>query len=237
MLALPIFVYVLFIVTVAFTLYLWNVITRKSVAALIVMSIWLIIQGIISLAGFYTDTAAEPPHFPALILPPVIFIGLLFISRRGRLWIDSCNNREIYLVHLVRIPVELVLYFLFLNKTVPELMTFSGSNFDILSGITAPVIYYFGVVKQQLPKALMLLWNLVCIALLSNIVYHAILSAPLPFQKFGFEQPNIAVLYFPFTWLPAFIVPFVLFAHLAAIRNLISRSQSQKSAPGTIIPN
>ncbi len=233
--ALPLYVYVLFIATVVFTLFLWTVVTRRSVTALIVVSLWLIIQGIISLSGFYTETAANPPHFPALILPPLFIIVLLLSSRWGRNWIDGWNNREIYLVHLVRVPVELVLNLLFLNKTVPELMTFSGTNFDILSGLTAPVIYYFGVVKKQLPGIIMLLWNLVCIALLGNIVYHAVFSAPLPIQKFGFDQPNIALLYFPFTWLPAFIVPFVLFAHLVAIRNLVYRSQTQMSIPGTFI--
>jgi hypothetical protein len=38
---------------------------------------------------------------------------------------------------------------------------------------------------------------------------------------FAFDQPNIAVLYFPFNWLPSCIVPLVLLSHLAAIRQLL----------------
>jgi hypothetical protein len=235
MLALPLYIYLAFFATVVLSVYLWTIVTKKSYAGVFLVLCWLTIQGVVSLSGFYLNTTANPPRFPALILIPLIVIALLFGTRRGREWIDSGDSRKIYLVHLVRIPVELLLYSLFINKAVPELMTFSGSNYDVLSGITAPVIYYFGVVKQQLPKIVLLIWNLICIGLLVNVVYHAIFAAPLPFQKFGFEQPNIAVLYFPFTWLPAFIVPFVLYAHLVAIRQLVPGEHNQVATSNSIV--
>jgi hypothetical protein len=118
--------------------------------------------------------------------------------------------------------VEIVLFFLFTYKTVPELMTFEGRNFDILSGITAPVIFYFAFIRQQLNRQILLIWNFICLGLLVNIVTNAILSAPFPFQQFAFDQPNIAVLYFPFIWLPCCVVPLVLLSHLAAIRQLLN---------------
>jgi len=95
---------------------------------------------------------------------------------------------------------------------------------DILAGITAPIVGFFGVSKSKMGKTSLLVWNFVCLGLLLNIVINAILSAPSPFQQFGFDQPNVAILNFPFSWLPAFIVPLVLFAHLAAIRKLFNHS-------------
>jgi hypothetical protein len=59
------------------------------------------------------------------------------------------------------------------------------------------------------------IWNWICLALLLNIVVRAVLSAPSPIQQFAFDQPNIAILHFPFVFLPGFIVPAVLFCHLA----------------------
>ncbi|MDB6080057.1 MAG: putative transrane protein of unknown function, partial [Akkermansiaceae bacterium] len=47
-----------------------------------------------------------------------------------------------------------------------------------------------------------------------------LLSAPFPFQRLALDQPNVAILSFPFIWLPTFIVPVVLFTHLASIRQL-----------------
>jgi hypothetical protein len=102
-------------------------------------------------------------------------------------------------------------------------MTFEGRNFDILSGITAPFIYYFGFIKNKLDKKIILAWNFLCLGLLINIVGIALLSAPFPFQKFAFSQPNIALAYFPFVWLPCCIVPLVLFSHLVTIRQLIMK--------------
>jgi hypothetical protein len=80
-------------------------------------------------------------------------------------------------------------------------------------------------VKKNIKGRLILIWNILCLGLLINILANALLSAPFPFQQFAFDQPNIAILYFPFNLLPTFVVPLVLLAHLAAIRQLISGHQ------------
>jgi len=139
------------------------------------------------------------------------------------MFIDNMDVKMLTLLHAIRIPVELILFGLFINKTIPEAMTFEGRNFDILSGLTAPFIYYFGFVKKTLDKKIILAWNFICLALLINIVATAILSAPFTFQKLAFDQPNIAILYFPFVWLPCCIVPIVFLSHLASIRQLHKR--------------
>ena len=129
------------------------------------------------------------------------------------------------LLHTIRILVELVLFWLFLHKFAPQIMTFEGRNFDIISGLTAPFIFYFGFIKRTLPNKILLLWNFISIGLLINIVTIAVLSAPFSFQKLAFDQPNIALMYFPFIWLPCCIVPVVLFSHLAAMRQLLSTTR------------
>lgn len=184
--------------------------------------LWLIIQSAVGLSGFYTVSTGTPPRFSLLLMPPVILIIILFSTRKGRAFIDSFNVKTLTLMHIVRIPVELTLYWLFIHKTVPEVMTFEGRNFDILCGITAPIIYYFGYVKNRLHRNVLLAWNIICLLLLANIVVTALLSGPFKFQKLGFEQPNVALFYFPFIWLPCFVVPAVLFAHITGIWKLIN---------------
>jgi len=132
--------------------------------------------------------------------------------------------RKLTLLHIVRVPVEITLYWLATEKAVPELMTFAGRNFDIVSGITVPIIYvscFNGSLVKN--RGLLLTWNFICLGLLLNIVINAVLSAPFIFQQFAPDQPNIAVLYFPFVWLPSFIVMVVLLSHLVAIRRLLKR--------------
>ncbi len=190
---------------------------------MVVLLLWLTVQAILSFLGVYTEYPESIP--PKIILfgviPALITIALIFWTRKGRSFIDRLSMQMLTYVHIIRIPVELVLYGLFLNGAVPELMTFEGRNFDILAGITAPLVGFFGVGRSMMGKLSLLCWNFICLGLLFNIVINAVLSTPSPFQQFGFEQPNIAILNFPFSWLPTFIVPLVLFAHLAAIRILI----------------
>ena len=218
---LPIYIYAVFILTKLLALWLFYKATNYSRTAIFILFLWLGIQALVSLTGFYTVTRGIPPRFGLLLIPPIIFVIVSFFLSRGRQFIDGLDVKTLTLLHIVRIPVELTLYWLFLHKAVPQVMTFEGRNLDILCGITAPFIYYFGYIKNALSRNVLLAWNIICLLLLANIVVTAVLSAPFPIQKFGFEQPNIALFYFPFSWLPCFIVPAALFAHLVAIRRLI----------------
>jgi hypothetical protein len=186
----------------------------------------LVLQTFIGLSGFYTVTDSIPPRFMLLVLPPMLFIIGLFATKKGRQYIDGLDAKTLTILHTIRIPVEMVLFWLFVNKSVPELMTFEGRNFDILSGLTAPIIFYFGFVTKQLDRKAILIWNFICMGLLVNIVVIAIFSAPFPFQRFAFDQPNIAVLYFPFNWLPSCVVPLVLLSHLVILRQLFDTRRS-----------
>lgn len=219
---LPAYISVVFGLTTFLTVGLFYRATNNSKATIVILLFWLALQTFIALSGFYTVTDTIPPRFLLLVLPPILFIIGLFTTSIGRQFIDSLDVKRLTFLHIIRIPVEIVLFWLFVNKTIPELMTFEGRNFDILSGLTAPFIFYFGFIKKQLDSRIILIWNFICLGLLINIVANAVLSAPFPFQKFAFDQPNIAVLYFPFNWLPSCVVPLVLFSHLVTIRQLIN---------------
>jgi len=224
---LPLYVPIIFGLTTLLTVFIFYKASNNSIATLLILLGWLLLQAFVTLSGFYTYVRSTPPRFILLGLPALITIALLFIIPKGRKYIDSLNPATLTLLHTIRVAVELVLFWLYINKTIPQLMTFEGRNFDIISGLTAPLVFYFGFIQKKLSRSVMLVWNVICIGLLINIVVNAILSVPFTFQQFGFEQPNIAVLYFPFTWLPCCVVPLVLFAHLATIRHLLKRKPGQ----------
>jgi len=231
---LPIYIASLFALTTIATLLLFTWTIRnsnteqtrnKATPICIAFILWLLLQAVLTLNNSYNlDTTSFPPKIILTgILPAIITIIIAFSTQKGRQFIDSLPLKNLTYLNIVRIPVEIVLYWLFLNKTIPELMTFEGRNFDILAGITAPIIAYFGLTKTTLSRQTILLWNFICLSLLLNIVINALLSAPSPIQKFAFDQPNIAILNFPFSWLPTFIVPIVLFGHLTSIRQLFKQ--------------
>ena len=178
---IPNYLNIFFGLTTLFTIGIFYWAANHSKFTLIILLSWMILQFIIGTTGFYTITEGIPPRFLLLVLPPFIFIGVLFSTTNGRLFIDGLNLRILTMLHIVRIPVELVLYGLYVYKAVPELMTFEGRNYDIVSGLTVPIIYYLGFVKKRFNTRLLLIWNFICLGLLFNIVVHAVLSAPFPF--------------------------------------------------------
>jgi len=218
---LPIYISLVFGLTTLITLALFYIASRNSRNSLIILTVWLILQSIIGLTGYYTETDTFPPRLFAIVLPPMLAILVLFNNSKGKQFLDKFDVKILTILHIVRIPVEIVLYWLFVHQTVPELMTFEGRNLDIISGLTAPIIYYFGYIKKQISNKVILMWNFICLILLFNIVINAALSAPFQFQQFALDQPNIAVLHFPFNLLPGFVVPIVLFSHLVCIRQLL----------------
>lgn len=233
---LPVYLPIFFSLTTILTLILfhWTIsgssasIQGKAGLITTLLSLWLVLQASLAINELYSaDTNSIPPKIMLLgILPMLLVILFLFISRKGRIFIDSLPLERVTHLNIIRIPVEIVLYLLFLNKVVPEMMTFEGRNFDILAGITAPLIAIYGIKKGILGSRIILTWNFICLALLINIIIIALFSSITPFQKFAFEQPNIALPNFPFVWLPTFIVPIVLFGHLVSIRQLLIKIRS-----------
>jgi hypothetical protein len=223
---LPLYIPVVFIAATILTLFFFYKATGNKKAVLYFSLLWLGLQAAIGLSGFYLATDVMPPRFGLLIIPPFLFIGLCLLTKKGQAFVSSFQAKWLTLLHIVRIPVEVVLFWLFIEKYIPELMTFEGRNLDVLSGISAPLVFYFGYVQKKWGRKTLLAWNFICLALLFNIVINAMLSAPFPFQQFAFDQPNVGVLYFPFVWLPGFIVPVVLLSHLVSIRLLLKSKEA-----------
>jgi hypothetical protein len=221
----PLIIPILFGIIVLLLLFGWWRATNGQRGFLYVAVAWVVVQSILGLRGFYT-VADGPPRILLLTMPPMLLMLILFANKAGRRFIDALDLRTLTLLHGLRIFVEGILYALFLYKVVPRQLTFEGGNLDILSGLSAPVVYYFAFNGNMVRRWLLLGWNLVCLGLLLNVVVRAVLLI-LGAQPGGSpDQPQIAVQYFPYMLLPGFIVPLVLFAHMAALRATLVRRLS-----------
>jgi hypothetical protein len=224
---LPLYIPVIFILTTALTVFIFLKAHHKAAKSFLFLAGWLLLQALLALNGFYLSASQGVPTFFLLIIPPVLVITILFLVKSGRSFIDQLDIKMLTLIHIIRVPVELVLYGLFANNLVPKAMTFEGRNLDILAGLSAPLVYYWGFVKNRISVRFILIWNMICLGLLLNIIIIAILSLPLPFRQFGQDLPEMALVYFPFIWLPCCIVPIILFSHLAAIRQLVGQGENK----------
>lgn len=232
---LPLYISGTFVLTVLAAILLFTKASSTRWLILVLLG-WLVLTGVLTWMGFFQVTDTQPPRFLVVVLPPLLCCIVLFSTPKGRAWLDTFDLKTLTLLQTMRIPVEIVLYWLFLYQLTPELMTFEGRNMDILSGITAPVVYYIAFVRNKWRHELLLVWNIITFCILLFTVSNGILSAPSPIQQFAFEQPNVAVLLFPFIWLPAVVVPIAYYAHLISIRQLWKEVFKPKPSSTLITP-
>jgi hypothetical protein len=222
--SLPAYVSIVFILTtfatVGFLLQTAKAAGMQSLPTrilLFVLPLWIVFQAVLAIGGFYQDSASRPPRILVLgVLPSLAFIGLYFIFFRVS-FIERLPLKLLTILHVIRIPVEIVLLWLFIGNQVPQMMTFEGRYFDILSGILAPIVYFLVFRGGALRGWILIVYNILGLILLANIVSIAVMSLPSPLQQMAFDQPNRAVLFFPYISLPTIVVPIVLFSHIAAL--------------------
>jgi hypothetical protein len=215
------------ILTVVFYLYAVREKTRQNAFLLITAGVLVFLLGIhasLAFNGFYL-VKTVPSRFFLALFPTILILLILWFSF-ARHEFSTKSLRILTLLSVIRLPVEIILLELYRAGQVPQLMTFEGRNLDILSGLTAPVIAWLGFRGDRANRPLLIGWNLLALGLLLNILINAILSLETPFQQFAFDQPNRGVLYFPFIWLPAIIVPIVFVSHIISLWSLVKNSES-----------
>jgi len=217
---LPNWITLLFIATTITTIGFFHFSNNKPKILTLLIVIWSALQAALAYKGFYQNIEAIPPRFGLILIPTTLLIIYSLLPKQRNYILERRNTKVSTFLHVIRLPMEIVLLQLFIHKMIPELMTFEGRNFDIIMGITAPIIGFL-YLKKWLSKKGLLVWNIIGLCLILFILLNGLLSAELPFQQFGFEQPNKALAYFPFVLLPATVVPIVIWTHLTDIIKLI----------------
>jgi hypothetical protein len=226
----PAYVSVVFILTtfasVAFLIQAIKAVGVRSLPSQILiflLPLWILFTAVLALGGFYADPGSWPPRIVLFAVFPTLLTILCYFVFFRKTFIERLPLSLLTLLHVVRIPVEIVLLWLFLAGTIPQSMTFEGRNFDIVSGLLAPVVWFLALRRGVETRWLLVPYNLLGLGLLFNIVSIAVRAMPSPAFDPASGQPNLAVAYFPYIWLPAIVVPIVLFSHLAALWKLFAK--------------
>jgi hypothetical protein len=117
-----------------------------------------------------------------------------------------------------RLPLELAMHAMYERGIMPLEMSYSGRNFDIVTGASAIIVALL-VAAGRGGRRLVLSWNVLGLVLLGNVVTVAILGTP-AIRYFGDDHLNVWVTYAPFVWLPAIMVLAALAGHLVIFRAL-----------------
>lgn len=189
------------------------------------LACWLAFTAILALTGFFQDFTSFPPRVALAVMPP--FLAVVFIAWRTPTSLFAGPMRLFVSFQVFRILMEMVLYALYYAAVLPEQMTWDGRNFDVLVGITAPIVSLICLRSGKEMRGVMIGWNIVSICLLVNIMIVGLLSAPTPFRVFTEGPANSVVALWPWIWLPSFVVPMALAGHVLSLRQLFHRPSSR----------
>ena len=184
---------------------------------------WLAVTGVLGYTTTLHDLSQRPPRLLALV--GVAFVGTYFASYFPAVskLIESPGLVWLIGLQVFRVGVEIFLYLGYRAGFVPVQMTLEGRNWDVLTGLTALPIAWL-VAKGRAPKWLIYAWNTMGLALLLNVMTVAVLSMPTPLRHFQNEPANTFVAYFPYVWLPTYLVPVAWMSHLLIFRAAKARA-------------
>lgn len=187
---------------------------RVSVAALG----WLLVTALAAGSGVLRRFDATPPPVVGLVVA-VAALGIAVpCSPLGTLLARGLPLWALVGSQVFRFPLELLMHRAYVEGVMPVQMSYSGWNGDILTGITAGLLGWW-LARGRVPRAVVVAWNVLGLALLVNVVTIAIVSTPV-FRWFGDDRLNTFVAYPPFVWLPAVLVTAALMGHILVWRKL-----------------
>lgn len=185
-------------------------------------AVWLALWFAVASTGVLRSFDARPPPFMIVFVATFgmgLFLGLSGVGGRLAaglpLWI-------LIGVQGMRLPLEWVMHQAAGRGVMPVQMSWSGWNFDVVTGTLALVVAALAS-QGRAPRALIAAWTALSFITLFTIAGIALVSTPL-FHAFGSapENLNTWVADPPYVWLPTVMVAFALAGQIMVVRKLRS---------------
>lgn len=187
--------------------------THQSLTVIVRFNFFIILFSALVFFGIVREHIM--PLVPILFASTMLLTIVFALSQAGAKMANQLSFTALLGFQAFRLPLELILHHWAKLKTIPETMTWTGQNYDLITGIIALVA--LPALKRSLP----LVWfvQITGFVLLLNVIRVALLSSPLPFA-WSLDIPLQLILYFPYALIvPLFVAP-ALFCHLLVFRKL-----------------
>lgn len=208
---------------------------RARIAALsaVAAAAWLGLWFAIASTGVLKQLDARPPPFLFVFAATFAMAAFLGLSGIGRRLSAGLPLATLIAVHGFRVPLEWVMHQAYERKIMPVQMSWSGWNFDVVTGLLALVVAALAA-QGKAPRWLLVAWTGLSFVTLFVVAGIAAASTPL-IHAFGTspERLNTWIADPPYVWLPTVMVAFALAGQLMVVRKLLaSRAPALSPVPG-----
>lgn len=192
---------------------------------------WMVLTAGLAVTGVLSRADLRPPPMALLIAGVVVLSVAIGVSPLGGRLAHDVPLPTLVALQMFRLPLELVMHRAATLGIMPNELSFTGYNLDIVTGTGAVVLFIALRLRPRLPRAFVWAWNLWGLWCLAVIVVIAVTTAPMV-RAFGDDPRHINtwVLFFPYVWLPAVLVPIAIAGHLVVTRALLSERADRASA-------
>lgn len=189
-----------------------------TVRVVVALAACLGLTSVLAVSGVFARLAGSPAVMAYLAVCNMVVIGLA-VSAVGRRFAEAIPIAALVGIQAFRLPLELVLHSWYEQGTLPVQMTFSGANWDIITGSLGLLV---GLVLTRAELRwqwrLTALFNVVGFGLLMRVMWIAGRSLPSPFRTFAEDPPVLLPFFVPYTWIVPICVSGALFVHLVVGR-------------------
>jgi hypothetical protein len=200
----------------AFAVAVWR---TKGLATMIkavmILAVLLLLMAAIVSSGFLEE--APFPRLPLFFASNLLIAAAFAFTRFAGSLAHNLSFSALFGFLGFRVPLELVLHSWVIEGVIPETMTWTGQNWDILSGVVAIAA------ASWFPKNKPLAWaaNTIGFVLLLNVMRVAVFSSPLPFA-WNVNPPLQLAFHLPYALILPLCVGGALVGHILITRKLLS---------------
>ena len=183
----------------------------------------MLLSAMAASSGLLSRFDVVPPPMMVMIACVFALSFAIGLSPLGGIVANATSLVVLIGLQSFRFPLELVMHRAANQAIMPVQLSYSGYNFDIVTGLGAILIVVLFKVKPDLSRVLVWIWNLWGMYCLAAIAVIAITTSPVV-KAFG-DDPrdvNTWVLFFPYVWLPVVLVTIAISGHIIITRKLTS---------------
>ncbi len=161
-------------------------------------------------------TGAGVPRLPLFFVAINLVSLVAALAPPGRWLATTVPLAWLVAFQAFRLPLELILHDWAATGTIPSTMTWTGKNWDIITGIVALLAAPFAT------RSRVAAWiaNVIGFLLLLNVGRVALLSSPLPFA-WPVEPPLQLAFHLPYALIAPVCVGGAMFGHIVLTRALL----------------